>query len=545
MPVQRATCEPCRLRRVKCDLRERVFVCSNCMRRNLQCPGVQQVPSRKPRRGTMIDRVEREYGSTSSTPTPIIETGTAFADLSSLSSGQTEGNISESVAIVSSAERDMVSLELRTELVASLLQSFMVSHGTFRSVIPQLDWRRGLETLNPFEEVTTRIFVALGARTSMHSAILRGADTSFPLTLGIVREGPCRQLAKMAVERFDALGIWRQPTAEAIRVAISVVYIARSAYPPEYCSPLVNTAVHLLRQFCQSTTSPIDNMDSFALSVGPLVLWIDARCAAEMGNRPLLTEDDLDDIPRLREWVLQPLPDILTSHDKKLDMLHAATIRLTRSFAADFRRPFRRGSSSALGSLPQMWEEQATLAIHVSNYMSACASDLGDLPVDSDQHLDATNRLDRILQFNASIMFVIFSIHEVLHQGVSTLESAEIYRLIAESRAMSELKRVAEHIQIVQGLYQGPIAWVHMTRLFHMLEVIPGWTALLANLEAGQTQVILDGIQQAGWGAEFASHRWIDALNTRGVLLGPSMIDFDLGLELGETTKPINGLQGG
>ena len=50
---------------------------------------------------------------------------------------------------------------------------------------------------------------------------------SYPLTLGIVREGPCRKLADMALERFGTLGLWRQPTPEGIKLAVSVYFISR------------------------------------------------------------------------------------------------------------------------------------------------------------------------------------------------------------------------------------------------------------------------------------------------------------------------------
>lgn len=63
-----------------------------------------------------------------------------------------------------------------------------------------------------------------------HQAILPGADMSYPLTLGIVRERPCRELADIAIERFGALGLWRNPTPETIQCAIAVYMLSRSKF---------------------------------------------------------------------------------------------------------------------------------------------------------------------------------------------------------------------------------------------------------------------------------------------------------------------------
>jgi hypothetical protein len=78
--------------------------------------------------------------------------------------------------------------------------------------------------------------------------ILHEADLTLPLTLGLVREGPCRHLATMAIERFDTLGLWRQPTAEVVLVGVSLYFIARCESIP----PLRNTQL-LLSPSCPSS----------------------------------------------------------------------------------------------------------------------------------------------------------------------------------------------------------------------------------------------------------------------------------------------------
>lgn len=180
----------------------------------------------------------------------------------------------------------------------------------------------------------------------------------------------------MAVERFDALGLWRQPRAEVIMIAVSLFFfIARSkfippyppgctnhagrkssadrrtfivvpfspaykhqtaTYSPEYCAPIANAVVHLLRQFLSTSSLPPDHLAGFVLKVEPLVLMIDARSAAETGTRPLFSRDDLEDNPVLDGWLSQhfPAPDGVDG----LDALTAGMIRLLREFASGFHR---------------------------------------------------------------------------------------------------------------------------------------------------------------------------------------------------------------
>lgn len=177
---------------------------------------------------------------------------------------------------------------------------------------------------------------------------------TFPLTLGIVREGPCRKLAAMAVERFETLGLWRQATPGAIKVAISMYFIFRcklkvslerknadafvAISSPELSRPFANTAVHLMRQYFSSIHQEDEESTRFAVQFGPLVLLADARCAAETGTRPGFTIDDLEDIPALRDWLSVPLSDAPMPDMQRLQMLNAGLLRFLRSFAADYHR---------------------------------------------------------------------------------------------------------------------------------------------------------------------------------------------------------------
>jgi hypothetical protein len=215
--------------------------------------------------------------------------------------------------------------------------------------------------------------------------VLPNANLDYPLTLGLVREAPCRQLAVMAIERFDALGLWRQPRAEVVLVAVSLFFIARRKYfmaslsscisfpypnssanllvhhanhpklttslasfSANYCRPIANMVVHLLRQYLSSlppvtpSNPPAQSLIHFIHRIGPLVLMSDARCAAETGNRPLFTEDDLDDTPLLREWLerdyILGAKEGTTEEAERLEALFAGVIRLMRSFAAEFHK---------------------------------------------------------------------------------------------------------------------------------------------------------------------------------------------------------------
>ena len=69
-----------------------------------------------------------------------------------------------------------------------------------------------------------------------------------------------------------------------------------------------------------------------------MVLWADARSAAETGNRPVFNEDDLKDMPIVKEWLMQPLIANPPSVEASRQMVQAAMIRLLRTFGSDFRR---------------------------------------------------------------------------------------------------------------------------------------------------------------------------------------------------------------
>lgn len=60
--------------------------------------------------------------------------------------------------------------------------------------------------------------------------VLEGADLTSTHTLGLVREGPCRRLAEVAMSRYEALGLWKECTLESIQVASSLSLIAQGAH---------------------------------------------------------------------------------------------------------------------------------------------------------------------------------------------------------------------------------------------------------------------------------------------------------------------------
>lgn len=132
------------------------------------------------------------------------------------------------------------------------------------------------------------------------------------------------------------------------------------SFPPEVCRPFVNAAVGLYRQYLSTHASQGDpyQIDPRVLQTGYYVLWTDARNSADMGVRPLWTQEDLDDWPALDLWLRQPLgADVPPSGQgftggnaqsgSKSDM--AGMVRVLRTFAADFRR--REWSSFVLSRL--------------------------------------------------------------------------------------------------------------------------------------------------------------------------------------------------
>lgn len=109
-----------------------------------RCPGVGVVATRKRRRGTVVDQVERvfliwcdawantfrlEYGSGS------ISSQAASPNTSTISIGHSPAEdrpVSSASGLLSlshPSEQQLVKLEMQSELVMSILSSFSVSHG--------------------------------------------------------------------------------------------------------------------------------------------------------------------------------------------------------------------------------------------------------------------------------------------------------------------------------------------------------------------------------------------------------------------------------
>jgi hypothetical protein len=103
--------------------------------------------------------------------------------------------------------------------------------------------------------------------------------------------------------------------------------------------------VGLYRQYLSTHTSQSDpsQIDPAALQLGHYVLFTDARNSADMGVRPLWTQEDLDDWPALDMWLRQPLvPDAPGTGGLNNGLAQnsglAGAVRVLRRFAADFHR---------------------------------------------------------------------------------------------------------------------------------------------------------------------------------------------------------------
>ena len=108
--------------------------------------------------------------------------------------------------------------------------------------------------------------------------------------------------------------------------------------PSSVTRSLIHGIVDLFRQTMYSEKLSDFERTKLAVTSGPTVLWVDARCAAETGNRPLFTEDDLNDHPALHAWLHQPMIDQEMDPFARRMMLHAAMVRLSRTFATDSHR---------------------------------------------------------------------------------------------------------------------------------------------------------------------------------------------------------------
>ncbi|ORX36399.1 hypothetical protein BD324DRAFT_494790 [Kockovaella imperatae] len=137
MPAPRSTCEPCHRRRVKCDLPDQISgECSNCVKRGIKCPGLRVAGPRKPRKGTVVDQIQRDFGSIevlngdSTSP----EAGPSnYASHSSspapwaLTSGAQWAMASPPTP--TSTENSLATIELSGELAMSMILNFNISHG--------------------------------------------------------------------------------------------------------------------------------------------------------------------------------------------------------------------------------------------------------------------------------------------------------------------------------------------------------------------------------------------------------------------------------
>ena len=363
-----------------------------------------------------------------------------------------------------------------------------------------------------------RVMLALGARSTMHpvsprgtylrfmctrltipQVVLDGADLTSPHTLGLVREGPCRRLAEVAMERYGAHGLWRVCTLEAIQVASSLSLIAQGkldtaltrhrprpttvsaltpvSFPADVCRPFVNSAVGLYRQYLSLYASQGDpyQIDPSVLKSGFYVLWTDARNSADMGVRPLWTQDDLDDWPALDLWLRQPLvfdplaDDILSDGQTRQSGL-AAMVRLLRSFAADFHRresvraphgdsrlrltiAIRRGLHAAAHSLPRIWIELDKFAAFVDAQLAAATVRLATHKQPAAEATKEPFAITQLSMLCSTHSYLTFKIRELLQGAVATTGDPQYTALLAEadSRARAELKRLAAHVKVSAG----------------------------------------------------------------------------------------------
>ena len=113
-----------------------------------------------------------------------------------------------------------------------------------------------------------------------------------------------------------------------------------ATFSAEYSRPFANTAVNLTRQYLDSSHIPTSDKERFGKAIAPLVLWCDARSAAETGDRLLYTQDDLGDTPCIRDWLFQPFTGESTVSDQKLEeQIYDYSDRLPSSIAVRFMLP--------------------------------------------------------------------------------------------------------------------------------------------------------------------------------------------------------------
>ena len=112
-----------------------------------------------------------------------------------------------------------------------------------------------------------------------------------------------------------------------------------------YARPILNTAVGLFRQYLSLHPPETHEDETDLFNTGQFVLWADARGAAESGDRPLFTEEDLDEYPALRTWLNQPFAPP-RERQARISMvglgpdarINANHIRVLRAFATDIHR---------------------------------------------------------------------------------------------------------------------------------------------------------------------------------------------------------------
>lgn len=208
------------------------------------------------------------------------------------------------------------------------------------------------------------------------------------------------------------------------------------------------------------------------MNTGALVLWIDARNAAEMGSRPLITAEDLEDFPALREWLHQPLDGtwrfrhlgaIMASH------MNANQVRILRDYAALFARrelvcssvaigtdhaAIRRNDLTALASLPQLWSEVTAFGLQLDAELERALPSIVECVQgrmeDSTNEFNTRLYLNNLVQVTGSNCYIALSIYELLQRGVARTGQVEyLWPLLdALAHAKTQLKRVARLVKV-------------------------------------------------------------------------------------------------
>lgn len=224
------------------------------------------------------------------------------------------------------------------------------------------------------------------------------------------------------------------------------------------------------------------------MTTGALVLWIDARNAAEMGSRPLITTDDLEDFPALRDWLHQPLDGtwrfrhlgaIMASH------LNANQVRILREYAATFARrelvrcpvavesdhvAIRRNDLAALAALPQLWTEVTAfglrLDVELERALPSIVECMQGQVGDATEEYNTRLYLNNLVQVTGSNCYIALSIYELLQRAVARTGQVDyLWPLLdALAHAKTQLKRVARLVKVCRSLRS--VGCADVSRLF-------------------------------------------------------------------------------